>query len=276
PNRDRVRKGFDFMHWGNIAHDALSEWFRGGKKDDFEPLVRKAFKKQNELTKSSVTEARIGQIVDALNRFAEFERDHWPEGFTQIESELVFDTPEKRERRHKGKGHDPVEFEIDDEKTIFLSGRVDRVDAGEGNVAIVSDYKRSLKSDKFLEKGLDFQLACYIELVKAGLGIDVAMACYLPIKNITAKGAGSIIFDPESDLKPDDSIFKTRDELQLDTHLGLVRENIAGLVGKLAGGEIDPRPTDHNKCGRKCDYHDLCRFKFSGDEGQSGDGGSDG
>lgn len=276
PNRDRVRKGFDFMHWGNIAHDALSEWFRGGKKDDFEPLVRKAFNKQRELTGNSVTEARIGQIVDALNRFAKFERDHWPDGFTQIESELVFDTPEKRDRRHKGKGYDPVEFKIDEDVTIFLSGRVDRVDAGEGNVAIVSDYKRSFKVDKYLRKGLDFQLACYIELVKAGLGIDVAMACYLPIKNITAKGVGSVIFDPETDLNLDNSIFKTRDELLLDTHLGIVRENIAGLVGKLGGGKIDPIPTDHDKCGRKCDYHDLCRFKFSGDEGQSGDGGSDG
>lgn len=274
PDRDKVRNGFDNLQWGSIAHDALSEWSRGGKTDDFEPLVRKAFSKCRELTRDSLSEARIGQIVDVLNRFAEFESDYWPDGFTQVESELVFDTSERRERMKCAKGYDPVEFQINEELMMILSGRIDRLDLKDEKYAMVSDYKRSSGAGKTeLEKGNELQLAGYIALVRKGLGYDVALACFLPLKKIDGQKKGDVITDTDLLDKTESGFFKTVDDLTIDGHLEAAKNRIADLVGKLSTGDITPNPTTENKCGRKCDYHDLCRFKFSGDEGSSDDGG---
>ena len=276
PNRDEVQKGFDHLKWGTIAHNALSEWFRNGKTDDFEILVRNAVKKRSEITNDSLTEARIEQIVDALNRFAEFEENFWPEGFVQTESELVFDAPESWSRKNTEKGHDPVEIPIDDELKLYLGGRIDRLDAKEGKVAMVVDYKRSGGvNKKQLLAGIDLQLACYIELVKRGLGFDVAIACFLPLKRIDESKSGSVISDPDLIPATAKGFFKTDDKLNVDEYLGAARERISQLVRNLSTGHITPFPTEHDKCGRSCDYHDLCRFRFSGDDDSDGSGGED-
>jgi ATP-dependent helicase/DNAse subunit B len=252
----------------------LSEWFRGGKTLDFEPLVREAFKKQRELGSDSLTEARLGQIVDALNRFAEFEKINWPDRFRQVESELVFDTLERRERMRCRHGHDPVEFQIEDDITLSLSGRIDRLDIKNENIAMVADYKRSGGANKNqLVEGVDLQLACYIELVKRGMGYDVALACFLPLNKIDENKSGNVISDLDLSVGIETGFFKPVDELSVDGYLEKARERIAQLVNKLSTGDIAPIPTDKNKCGRSCDYHDLCRFRFSGDDDPDSGGG---
>ncbi|MCX6647153.1 MAG: PD-(D/E)XK nuclease family protein [bacterium] len=276
PNRDKVQRGFDNLQWGSIAHNALSEWFREGKTGDFEPLVREAFKKQRELGIDSLSEARLKQIVDALNRFAEFEKNNWPDGFRQVESELVFDTPERRERMRCRKGYDPVEIRIDDDITLSLSGRIDRLDIKNEKIAMVADYKRSGGANKNqLAEGVDLQLACYIELVKRGMGFDVALACFLPLNRIDENKSGNVISDRDLSGGVGTGFFKPVDELSVDGYLEKFRERIAKLIKKLSTGDIAPIPTDKNKCGRSCDYHDLCRFRFSGDDDPDGGGGGE-
>ncbi len=275
-DRDRVSDGFSALLWGTIAHDALAKWFLGETQDDFESLVRVAVRKHRLIVPGSLTEARIAQIVDALRRFEEFERDYVkPVGYEQKYAELVFDSEDRRRKRHGGEGYDPVEFEINSDLKIILGGRIDRVDVKNGDVALVADYKSSTgASVSDLKEVRDFQLACYIALVKYGLGLDIAVACFFPLKIIAIKGAGKVIFDPELSSGFDDKYFRRDSDLEIEKHLDNARVVIADLVNRLSRGDINPNPVSRIKCGIKCPYRDLCRFRFTGDEGY-GEGGED-
>ncbi len=265
PDRDSVRDGFDYRTWGIIAHAALAEWFRGGKTEDFRDLVDEVAADLTCLAASSVTEARKRQIVDTLNRFRKFEQEVLiPLGYRQVEAELAFDSS------------DPVSFEIDQGYTLTLGGRIDRVDVREDKYALVADYKRSRQdaAGKSLKDGRDFQLACYITLVKAGLGLDVELACFLPLNKITADGTGTVIHNPDRVPPLDGAVFRLDDELTVDGHLQFARESLGRLIRKISSGEITPYPRDSNLCGNKCAYVDLCRYRFTGDEGLT-EGGAD-
>jgi len=273
--RDLVGEGFSEMQWGIIAHEALSQWFRGGKVDDFDSLVRSAAAKRREILRGSVSEARISQIVDALRRFERFETDFIRNAsFEQKWSELIFGPKRKRDQRES---RDPVAFDVGNGLMLTLGGRIDRIDVNKDDAALILDYKRSRGvGEKKLKDARDLQLACYIALVAQGLALDVAAAAFIPLIRVRTEGAGKVIYDPDRVSALDNKFFKRSDGLEIDKHLDLAKKRIGELVRAISSGDITPRPSDKTECGDKCPYRDLCRYEFSGEEGLTEDGESDG
>jgi len=274
--RDRVAAGFDYMVQGNIAHNALQEWFAGGKSQDFQTLVRNAVAKQKSILPDAVTQAHVAQIVDALERFKNFEEKFIvPTGFVQKYGEYEFNTLEKRRGEKNEAFSEPVKINLPHGREIILGGRIDRIDIKDENIAFIADYKRSgAREQKNLPSGLNLQLACYILLARSGLDLNVAVACFLPLNKITTSGAGKVIYDPELSTGFDSKNFKTSDdELSIENHLEIALEKIISLADRINQGDIKPDPTNKaTGCGKKCSFVDLCRFKFSGFEGV-GEGG---
>ncbi len=275
--RDLVGEGFSEMQWGIIAHEALSQWFRGGKVGDFDELVRSAAAKRREIAPGSVSEARISQIVDALRRFERFDIEFIRKtGFEQKWSELVFGPERKRDQRER---HDPVAFDIGNGLMLTLGGRIDRIDVNKDNDALILDYKRSRGvGEKKLKDARDLQLACYIALVTQGLGLDVAAAAFIPLIKVRTDGCGRVIYDPDRASALDPKAFR-RDEkddaLEIERHLEVAKRRIGELVRAISSGDITPSPLDKTECGDKCPYRDLCRYEFTGEEGVTEDGESD-
>jgi hypothetical protein len=270
PDRDNVQGGINYRLWGTIAHEALAEWFRSGRKADFEALVRRRVDAHPEIIRGSHTEADTLHIIDALKRFERFEAENiLPLGFTQTEAEIKFGLGKPDETDYRK----PVRLEIDEIRAIHIGGIIDRVDTKDNSVAIVIDYKRGSTDDKRLTEGRDFQLACYMALVANGLQLKIALACFLPLLKLQTKGTGNIIYEPKIIPLSKDSGFKIKDAQNPDDHMELAKNALSELMQKFSSGEITPAPTYTNLCGDHCSYRDLCRYRFSGDEGESEGGG---
>jgi len=277
-DRDGVASGFDYMMWGTVAHSALQEWFKGGKTADFETLVRNVVAKQRQIPDDSVTEARIGQIVDALELLKDFEEKYIrPLGFEQKYGEYEFNSEAKRRGHVDDEFHEPVKIRLDNGDELILGGRIDRIDVRDGDIALVADYKRSRTQDQNkLKNGQDLQLACYILLAEKGLNLDVAIACLLPITKLATKGgAGKIIYKAGIEGTIDTSVFKIDDELEMESHINMALGVISGMSERFGSGQITPKPFDPDECGKKCAYFDLCRYKFSEIDGLDEDGERD-
>ncbi len=273
PDRNRIRKGLDYMAWGIIAHSALAAWHRSERTADFETLVKKAA--DTELTgipRSSVTEGRLRQIVLALERFSKFEREYILQlGFRQEYAELSF------ERDDNGETRKPIDWKIDADHTLTLGGRIDRVDIGDANTAMVADYKRSPHSAtndfRNLKENLNFQLAVYIALVEEGLNLEVALACFLPLIVLKPDVLKKVLATPEIQEIIEDAGIKGRGTPTAPAdHLERAEKAISALIEKIPSDSITPKPADKNQCGEICPYSDLCRYRFTGDEG-FGEGG---
>jgi len=272
PERDLVQRGFDYRQWGIVAHDALAEWFRSGKKADFDSLVRCAVGRRRELVASSVRDARAAQIADALRRFERFEKESIrPIGFEQKFAELFFgagddESPQTRQ---------PVEIEIGG-RTLVIGGRVDRIDLTNDSIALVADYKRSHKDEdtRKLKEGRDFQLACYTALVERGMGLRVGMACFLPLNRILVEGPGFVLIEPSLVPSVDAESFSMKDSSAPSEHLESALLRVNELIDSIASGGITPKPEDEDVCGKTCPYLDLCRYRLNGEE-VADEGGAD-
>ncbi len=271
PDRDRVHAGLDYLQWGSIAHMALARWFRSGREAEFDELVHEIAAGLPELIPSSATEADLGRMVDALKRFAEFEKEYiLPLGFRQEHAELVFGFGRDGGEDSKTLGRVAMEA---GGYTLKLGGIIDRVDIKDGPTALVIDYKRSGRDGKRVFAGRNFQLACYIALVEKGLGLHVGMACFLPLLSIASKGAGKVIADAEIIPLLNEDAFNIKDSPTPEDHLAFAKSKIAELIEGVSSGAIPPNPADKGLCGSHCPYRDLCRFRFTGDEGMDEGGG---
>ncbi|MFH1676942.1 MAG: PD-(D/E)XK nuclease family protein, partial [bacterium] len=279
PDTGRIGKGLSSLIWGNIAHDALANWHRSNRKADFTDLVESAAKKHLAgIPLDSEIESKKRQIVYALERFRVFEEKYLsPLGFGQKFAELSFG------KRHSDAAKEdklePVEIAIDNNYSIILGGRIDRVDIADENRAIVFDYKRSFnsigKDIKRLKDNRDFQLACYIALVSESLKLKPVAALFLPLIESGTRKKIEIIADESISELFDENNFKRIDgsdgPLDCVRHLKKSYEEIAALIDSISTGDITPSPKDTDLC-EYCPYEDLCRVQISEDAESDGGG----
>jgi len=267
PDFDLVECGLDARQFGIITHDVLASWFESGKAADFGQLVRVAVESNSAISESSVTDGQIKKIVDTLERFSRWEKENITDtGFKQAHAELEIGL--------RKSDYDPVEITLDNGMTLHLGGRIDRIDVSDDGIAIVIDYKSS-KPSKFRPKDLrDYQLYSYIQLVNNRLDVNVQLACYVGLRKILIEGTGTAISE-----QPIRELFKgkkvgTRNDIGLKEHVEAATSEIGRLIDARGSGNVTPSPDDEGFCGKMCPFSDLCRYKFTGDEG--GDSGGDG
>jgi hypothetical protein len=276
-DRTRIANGLDYAQWGSIAHEALALWHKSGRKAKFEDVIQQACERLlRGIPDSSVIEGRKRQLVDALDRFRQFEDKYIiPLGFRPEYVELDFHARPPESRKDWPNRHEPVEFTVSPDNTLVLGGRIDRVDIGAEDTALIIDYKRSESSVagniKRLVEDRDFQLAIYIALAEKGLGLNVQLAFFMPLIESTPESVNKVLADDSiSGYLEAFDIKRLKVPVNPEEHLLNAMARISGLIEELKSSDITPKPADEALCGTACAYHDLCRFRFTGDEPGSG------
>lgn len=159
---------------------------------------------------------------------------------------------------------------------VRIRGRIDRVDYGPKDFALVIDYKRSARKRKDMERGLadgrSLALPLYAVAVREVLGRRPAGAFLLAVKDARRGG-----FFDES-LAPEGVVPDEKDEI--DESLPLSGEEFAAAltravdealaaVKKIRDGSFPVRPADDKVCDRLgCPFRDLCRVLLAAREGE--------
>jgi ATP-dependent helicase/DNAse subunit B len=142
---------------------------------------------------------------------------------------------------------------------VSITGRIDRMDVGPGNQALVIDYKYSAAT-KIKERVEDtsggdlVQGGLYLAAAKRTFGLDPVGMLFCGLKkDVTWDGWHVNIPGLESL-----GTLSTRDYIR-----GLIdeAENAAARVHeRITSGDIAVRPNDPRKC-RWCDFCDICRVE---------------
>jgi len=142
---------------------------------------------------------------------------------------------------------------------LTITGRIDRLDTGPGNQALVIDYKYSA-GNKIRERveessaGHAVQGGLYLAAAARTFGLDPVAMLFCGLKkdvtwdgwHVSIPGLGSL------------GTSTTRDALR-----GLMEDAESAAVRvheAITSGDIAVRPTDTRKC-RWCDYCDICRVE---------------
>jgi ATP-dependent helicase/DNAse subunit B/Arc/MetJ family transcription regulator len=142
------------------------------------------------------------------------------------------------------------------ERDVFLRGRIDRIDEGAGQVALV-DYKTTLPPRRMASEGLlrhDFQLPVYLlaaRQVRAEAKLDAAWLSMRRREVLWLKDA--LAGAPVNELLALDAA--TRDQLDEAERPNLANA-VHALLGRLRSGEVSARPTH---C-RYCEFKPICRI----------------
>jgi ATP-dependent helicase/nuclease subunit B len=156
----------------------------------------------------------------------------------------------------------------DDEKeplligTGAIHGRIDRIDIGPGEEALVQDYKSGASVEggkKMLEKG-KIQLQLYMLAVRELWGRELAGGLYRPLGG-TSKRQPKGLLRKESvddlaalDPRPGDHL----GEEDFERALGDARDRAAEIIAAIQDGDVGRRPLG-GRCPRYCDYQPICR-----------------
>jgi len=231
--RDRL----DLLLQGNILHRALAEWTKA-------PLLGSAILDEifeEECARLRVPEGYRTEAVrlELMRNFRGFLEDNrftlgWP---TRVEEKFSYPL-------------NPL---------VNITGRIDRMDVGPANEALVIDYKYSA-GNKIKERVDDtgeghlVQGGLYLAAAKRTFGLDpVAMLFCGLKKDVTWDGWHVSIPGLESL-----GTSSTREFMRAlidDAERAAVRVHEA-----ITSGDIAVRPTDPRKC-RWCDYCDICRVE---------------
>ncbi len=141
------------------------------------------------------------------------------------------------------------------EQEVFLTGRMDRVDVGEGVVGVL-DYKTSVKrslGQDFLKR--EFQMAFYLLAVRSLLPGVTPTGGWLGLgKNELRSISTAIGKDGQVDeLLATDELTRARLEKQGKPNLA---NAVFGLLGRIRGGDFGARPIDCEYCELKA----VCRI----------------
>jgi hypothetical protein len=171
-----------------------------------------------------------------------------------LEAEVLFGSPralpELREVRLPAVG--------DGEREVFIRGRIDRVDAGDGCAGVI-DYKSSSAAKKQRAGELlasDFQLPFYLLAVRQWLPGRALEGAWLALREREARSLAEVLGALEVsvvELLATDEV--TRGQLAADARPNLANA-VHGLLGRLRQGDFGPRPRD---C-RFCAMRPVCRI----------------
>ena len=140
------------------------------------------------------------------------------------------------------------------ERDVFFTGRMDRVDVGEGVVGVL-DYKTSVKrtlGQDFLHS--EFQMALYLLAARELVPGAMPTGAWLGLGKSELKSVASVLGKSSvKELLATDELTRTRSEKEGTPNLA---NAIQGLVGKLRSGDFGARPLD---C-EYCDLKPVCRI----------------
>jgi ATP-dependent helicase/DNAse subunit B len=140
---------------------------------------------------------------------------------------------------------------------VFVRGRIDRIDLGEGGEAVVYDYKgrAAPPAARWLQDS-SWQVALYMRVAQQALGGQAVGGFYQPLagKELAARGA----FDCEAGVELD--VVRT-DSVSHDEFERLIEDCVAAARSaavQARSGELQPRP---DSCAFKggCSYPTICR-----------------
>lgn len=170
----------------------------------------------------------------------------------------------------EGEGLGPVAFPaaLEGETDVYLRGKIDRVDAGEGLVGVL-DYKSTVRQPKELRAEFlksEFQLPLYLHVLKQREAKAELAAAWQSFKDGKVTRLDKAV-EEKLDLG---ALLATsraeREGLEANENLG---NALHSLLARLRAGQFGPRPLD---C-KHCDFERVCRIS---DRRLEGEGETDG
>ena len=135
-----------------------------------------------------------------------------------------------------------------------MTGRVDRIDVGPGNVALVRDYKNSTGYPRatWAQDG-HLQAALYAMATRELLGLEPVGAVYQPLRGKDLRPRGAVRPEVADGAVDNDVVDAAEWEALLDE----LRRTAEGAARRMHDGDIRPCP---ERCTPKgCAYPGICR-----------------
>ncbi len=220
---DKPRDRLNALVQGSILHRALAE---GNLDRVFEEECHK-----NNIPRTYRTEAVRLELQRHFEAFQS--NENWP---------LTW--PSQTEQK----------FEIALTPELSIRGRIDRLDIGPNNEAIVIDYKYSAAA-KIREKidGDPIQGGLYLLAAERFFKLQPAGMFYCGLRqSVTWEGWHANI--------PGLKLGESRTESGLRELIAAAENKTIEVFESIASGNKEVRPTDRNKC-RYCDFKDICRVE---------------
>ena len=137
---------------------------------------------------------------------------------------------------------------------LTVSGRVDRIDVGPGNTAVVRDYKNSVGYPRatWAQEG-HLQAALYALAARELLGLDPAGAVYQPLRGRDLRPRGALRPEVAAGAVDNDVVEPAEWEALLDELRGVAED----AARRIHAGDVRPCP---ERCTPKgCGYPGICR-----------------
>ena len=224
PAPPRPEERLDFLTQGNIVHEVLARWF--AQPLDIAGLFEEIFERtleEKQIPAGYHTERLRNAMLDDLIAFTRAAR--FPAGDFQPRMEEKF------------------EFALD--KSLAISGKIDRLDVAPDGTAYVVDYKYSNAQNTKgkLENPNLLQAPFYLMAVEKFFGLKASGMYYIGLKGGIEKAGWAA-----TELDPD--------------WLDQARARAFAIVEKIRAGQMNVAPTDRDKC-RFCDCIDVCRIEIA-------------
>jgi len=217
---EKPRDRLNILLQGSILHQAISE-------NDFDRVFEEQCRK-NRVPRGYRTEA---VRLELLRYFEAFQRDRqWP-----------FSWPTETERQ----------FQFPLTSQLSLTGRIDRLDTGPGNQAIVIDYKYS-PAEKIRDR-VTPQAGLYLLAAERFFQLEPAGMFYCALRQpIAWEGWHAAI--------PGLKLGESRTPAALRELMAEAEQQAIEAHKSILAGNPEVLPADPNKC-RFCDYRQICRIE---------------
>ena len=151
-------------------------------------------------------------------------------------------------------GHPPLELG----DGVRIGGRIDRIDAGPGDAAIVYDYKgRNAPDAASWRRERKYQIALYVLAARDVLGLQPIGGLYQPLGGRDQRPRGLVLAGEDPGLQT--VATDRRERADFDAVIGGVVEDVLAAVGELRAGALEPRPQTCGWNGAGCVYPTICR-----------------
>ena len=141
---------------------------------------------------------------------------------------------------------------------VRIGGRIDRVDVGPGDEAIVYDYKgRRAPEAASWRARRKYQIALYILAARDVLGLDPVGGLYQPLGARDQRPRGLVLAGAEG--LPGTYATDRRERDDFDAVIDGVVEDVLAAVAELRAGALAPRPHSCTWDDSGCAYPTICR-----------------
>jgi ATP-dependent helicase/DNAse subunit B len=268
-------KEIDALREGEIAHQTIEQWTRGGCREPIEQVLDRCFAEATaEIPTTHVAKKSHADLQGALRWFARFESERAKVYRTAVDPARI----ELRFGSEKAKGDasatPPLEFTLDDGSStvVTVGGRLDRVETAPAAalpasraLGLVVDFKCSsagfARKRESIEAGEELQLPIYLMAVGELFGLAPAGAELHALKTDKHPRCGIYDASLASSLfvegPPAGGVPLPEEEFR---HLiDQARDTVKRLAAEIRRGAIEVSGDDWKRC-QNCDFPALCRI----------------